>query len=141
MRNCWKRFGNRVLHGPFAGMTLHPKPVASIWRHFSRTYESELHQAWCSIFQLKFSLLIDVGAKFGFYAIGLAKQFPGRKIVAFDTDPWARKATREMSLANDVGVEVRAFCDPDWLRNHLPEGAFIFQRLLRVTQATLFGSE
>jgi len=135
-----KRFGNRVLHGPFAGMTLSPETCREHLAPFLLgTYESELHQIWCSILQMKFSLLIDVGAKFGYYAVGLAKQFPDREVLAFDTDPWARKATREMGAANGVSVEVRAFCNPDWLRNHLPEGAFIFSDC-EGYEATLFGS-
>lgn len=135
-----RRFGDRVLYGPFAGMVLSPETRREHLAPFLLgIYESELDQVWRSIFQMEFSLVIDVGAKFGFYAVGLAKQFPGRKIIAFDTDPWARRATKEMSAANGVQVEVRSFCSPQWLRNHLPKGAFIFSDC-EGYEATLFGS-
>ena len=134
------RFGNRVLHGPFAGMTLSPETRREHLGPFLLgTYESELYPIWRSIFERKFSLFIDVGAKFGFYAVGLAKQYLGSKVIAFDTDPWARKATREMSIANGVEVEVGSFCSPEWLQSHLPENSFIFSDC-EGYEAVLFGS-
>jgi hypothetical protein len=135
-----EQFGNRVLHGPFAGITLSPETHREHLGPFLLgTYESELHPVWSSIFGMRFNLLIDVGAKFGFYAVGLAKHFPGSKVIAFDTDPWARKATREMIVANDVQVEVQGFCSPDWLQGHLPDGSFIFSDC-EGYEAALFGS-
>jgi hypothetical protein len=135
-----KRFGNKVLHGPFAGIAFSPEARREHLAPFLLgTYESELQAAWNSIFQMKFNLLIDVGANFGFYAVGLAKRFPASRVVAFDTDPWARKATHEMAAANDVTVEVREFCNPEWLLNHLQKDSFILSDC-EGYEATLFGS-
>jgi len=121
------RFGDRVLHGPFAGLVLSPETRREHLAPFLLgAYEGELHPTWHSILEMRFDQLIDVGAKFGYYAVGLAKRFPEGHVVAFDTDPWARKAMREMSAANDVKIEIRGFCSPEWLRAHLQPGAFIF---------------
>jgi hypothetical protein len=135
-----QELGNRVLHGPFSGMIL----TRETWReHLSPfllgTYESELSNTWNSLFKLNFTQVLDIGAKFGFYAVGLAQHFPQVPVIAFDTDPWARKATREMSAANGVHVQVRGFCDPRWMRNHLQRNALIFSDC-EGYEAHLFGS-
>jgi hypothetical protein len=132
--------GNKVLHGPFSGMIL----TGETWReHLSPfllgTYERELSNTWNSIFKYKFTQILDIGAKFGFYAVGLAQHFPQIPVIAFDTDPWARKATREMSAANGVHVQVMGFCDPSWMRSHLQRNALIFSDC-EGYEAHLFGS-
>jgi len=67
-----------------------------------------------------------VGAKFGYYAVGLAHRFPNVPIVVFDTDWWARDAVREMTSANRVtGISVLSFCSPAWLKRNLHENALV----------------
>ena len=140
-RKLLERFGNRVLHGPCAGMVLSPATQREHLAPFLLgTYESELHPAWDLIFRMDFTLLIDVGAKFGFYAVGLARRFPQTKVIAFDADPWARDATGEMSVANHVTVELRSLCTPHWLRKHLPIGAFVLSDC-EGYEAILFGAD
>jgi hypothetical protein len=135
-----QQFGNKVLHGPFSGMVLSPQTSREHLAPFLLgTYESELHEIWDSIFKMKFRQILDVGAKFGFYAIGLAQHFPGIPVLAFDTDPWARKATKEMRSANDVKIKVLGFCSPEWMRTNLQKNAFVFSDC-EGYEATLFGS-
>ena len=132
--------GNKVLHGPFSNMVLSPETCREHLAPFLLgTYERELHEVWNSIFQMKFSQILDVGAKFGFYAVGLSQHFPGIPVLAFDTDPWARKATREMSSANDVEIQVLGFCTPEWMRKNLQKNAFVFSDC-EGYEATLFGT-
>jgi hypothetical protein len=133
--------GNKVLRGSFSGVILSPETFREHLSPFLLgTYEQELCEAWSSIFKMNFNQILDVGAKFGFYAVGLAKRFPGVPVIAFDTDPWAQKATREMSAANNVDIEVRSFCDPKWMHDHLLENSFVFSDC-EGYEATLFGSE
>ena len=48
------------------------------------------------------------------------------EVVAFDTDHWARKATREMvDVNNTPSVRVEGACSPKWLNHHLGENSFI----------------
>lgn len=122
-----ERLGSAVLSGPFKGLELSPMARAEHAGPFLLgVYESELDPAWGSVFAGDYPQVIDVGAKFGFYAVGLALRYPKADVVAFDTDWWARRAVREMAAANRVeNVRVLGFCDAAWLAAHLREGAFI----------------
>lgn len=138
-RKLIERFGPRVLHGPFKGITLTPETQKEhISPYLLGLYESELNSTWQTVFQMKFSQILDVGAKFGFYAVALARQFPTVPVLAFDTDPWAQKVTHEMIAANGVKAQVLDYCSPDWLRKNLAQGAFILSDC-EGYEATLFG--
>jgi hypothetical protein len=120
-------FGNRILEGPFQGLALSPVARAEhLGPYVMGTYESELEPAWRRIFRGKFVQILDVGASFGFYAVGLARQFPAVTVDAFDIDWWARDATTAMAEVNAVkNVQIQGRCDPDWLMAHLNADALI----------------
>jgi len=126
-RTLVERFGNRVLEGPFAGLTLTPMTYREqIGPYLLGVYESELDPAWEAVLRGNYEQIIDVGAKFGYYAAGLARRYPDASIVAFDTDRWARRAMREMAAANGIdNVEVMGFCSPDWILRNLRESSFV----------------
>ena len=126
-RKLIERFGPTVQEGPFAGMVLGPMAEAEhLGPYLLGVYESELDGAWDHVFRGTYTQIVDVGAKFGYYAVGLARRYPDVPVVAFDTDPWARNAVREMSAANRTGhVEVRGFCRPKWLAHGLRAGALV----------------
>jgi hypothetical protein len=119
--------GNQVLEGPFPSMTLSPLSRAEhIGPYLLGTYEAELHDTWKRLLQRDYSEIVDVGANFGYYAVGLARRFPATRVVAFDVDWWARKAVAEMCAANDaVNVSIEAWCDPPWLARHLKDNSLI----------------
>lgn len=122
-----EKYGDHVLDGPFAGIHLTSMTQAEqLGPYLLGLYECELDEAWKIVFRGAYTQIIDIGAKFGYYAVGLAKRFPAAEVVAFDTDWWARKAMREMIAANDTPkVRVEGFCDAQWLISHLREDAFI----------------
>ncbi len=128
LKSIIQHHGSKVLAGPFQGLELIP---STFLEHSSPyllgTYERELHQAWETVFQGNYEQILDVGAKFGFYAIGLALRFPNAPVVAFDTDRWARETTMEMAEANHAGpnLTVESFCDKSWLRKKLLPNALI----------------
>lgn len=136
------QFGNSVITGPFAGVVLTPMTQAEqIGPFLLGTYESELVDSWETIFRGSYTQIIDVGAKFGFYAVGLAKRFPKADVVTFDTDWWARKATREMASANHTtNVQIKGFCTPQWLAQNTRQDAFIISDC-EGFEDTLFTSE
>jgi hypothetical protein len=135
-----QQFGNKVLHGPFSGIVLSSETCREHLSPFLLgTYENELHEVWMEVFKMQFCEILDIGAKFGFYAIGLAKRFPGKPVFAFDTDPWARKAMRQMSSANHAEIKVLGLCSPDWMRQNLQKNAFVLSDC-EGFEATLFGS-
>ena len=111
------RFGSRVQAGPFEGLQLSPMTAAEQLGPFLLgVYESELDAAWETALAGRFERIIDIGAKFGYYAVGLARRYPQTPVIAFDTDWWARKALREMARLNDVSnLEIRGECRREWL--------------------------
>jgi hypothetical protein len=90
------------------------------------TYETELHPWIERLTSQRFQQVLDIGSKFGYYAVGLARRMPSTPIVAFDPDPWARKATREMSDANATPlVTIESFCSTTWLDRRLTPHSLI----------------
>lgn len=128
VRAIAERYGDRVLSGPFRSVRL---PTASFLEHAAPyllgVYESELHSVWEVLLQGEYPQVLDVGAKFGFYAVGLASRLPQTNVVAFDTDSWASKAIVEMRTINgcDGRLVIERLCDVHWLRRHLRAGALI----------------
>ncbi len=139
-RKLVERFGSRVQEGPFAGLVLTGMTHAEqIGPYLLGVYESELDEVWDTVFRGTYTQIIDIGAKFGYYAVGLARRYPDASVVAFDTDWWARKAVREMAAANGTAnVEVRAFCDPDFAGEDIQEAALIISDC-EGYEAVLFG--
>ena len=119
--------GNRVLDGPFEGLTLSALPRAEhVGPYLLGTYEAELHETWRRLLQRDYREFVDVGANFGYYAVGLARRFPNKTVVAFDVDSWARRAVAEMCAANSTAnVSIESWCDPSWLARNLKDDSLI----------------
>ncbi|MDB5311158.1 MAG: hypothetical protein JWO38_5360 [Gemmataceae bacterium] len=126
-RKLIAHLGPAVQAGPFQGLVLSPMTYEEHLGPFLLgTYEAELHPWLVAVIGGRFSRILDVGAKFGYYAVGLARRMPGTPVLAFDTDWWARAATREMATANRTpSVSVAGFCSPRWLDRYLTAGSFI----------------
>lgn len=120
-------FGPTVQSGPFRGMTLTPMTFREHLGPFLLgCYEAELHPWLTAVSGRRFAQVLDVGAKFGYYAVGLSRLLPDTPVVAFDTDWWARRATREMATANRTpNVRATGYCSPRWLDQHLAPRSFI----------------
>jgi hypothetical protein len=126
-RRLFGELGNRVLSGPFAGVTLSALARAEhVGPYLLGTYEAELHETWNRLLQHEYREIVDVGANFGYYAVGLARRFPGTKVVAFDADWWARRAVTEMCAMNGTeNVTIESWCDPSWLARNLKRDSLI----------------
>ena len=127
--NAWliQTFGSSVMSGPFKGLLLSSMAQQEhLGPYLLGTYEIELHQWWEEIFRVEFAQVVDIGAKFGYYAVGLARQFPHARIDAIDPDWWARDAIEEMVAKNSVSnVRIHRYCDLHWLRQHLQQDALL----------------
>jgi hypothetical protein len=121
------RFGDRVMSGPFRGLTLSPMTRSEqLGPYLLGLYERELYSTWECIFSGSYVQIVDIGAKLGYYAVGLAQRYPVSRVIAFDTDRWARRVLKEMVRVNGTpNVEVRGYCDPSWLAANLAGGALI----------------
>ena len=130
--------GLKVQSGPFREMRL---PPALLREHLAPyllgCYEHELHVEIERMISLRPSCLVDIGAKFGYYAVGMAMRVPGIRLIAFDTDPWARRMIRDTAKLNDVRIEVMSFCSRSWLSQELPERSFVISDC-EGYEATLF---
>jgi Met-10+ like-protein len=125
-RRLRDRLGNHVLSGPFAGMQLPEgawsEPAGPI---LLGTMEALLHPWIDRVIEYAPTLVIDVGSKVGYYAVGFARRLPHAEVVAFDADPWAMKATAEAARLNGVSITVRGACNPAKLRKLSRPQAFV----------------
>lgn len=136
-----RRFGRTVQSGPFVGLELTPSTEKEqLGPYLLGTYESELHP-WIERMLIgSFSSIVDVGAKFGYYAVGFARTLSKIPIIAFDTDPWARRVLREMSIGNQASnIEIRGFCSTEWIKKKLQNCSLIISDC-EGYESTLFSS-
>lgn len=116
-----------VLAGPFAGMRI---PREASWHappiYLVGTYERPLHPWILDAVHRTPSVVVDVGAADGYYAVGLARLLPDCVVYAFDLDPLAQQATRRTARMNDVtNVVTRGRITPQALQRVLVRGAFV----------------
>lgn len=123
-RRLWGSLGGRVSAGPFAGLQV---PEAAAAEHLGPyllgVYEHELHAMWATLPPP--AQVVNVGSKFGYYAVGLSRRF-GAPAIAFDADPWARAMTAATAAANGVNdrVTIRGACRREDLSG-LPPGTLL----------------
>lgn len=115
----------KVLHGPFAGMkypslaasgsTLYPKLLGS--------YENELQSIIEACCQYPYTEVIDIGCAEGYYAVGFALRQKEARILAYDTNEFARSRCLEMARLNGVThqLTIKESCTAEEL------GSFPFQ--------------
>jgi len=121
--------GREVLRGPFKDMR-YPERIArerNLVHRLVGSYERELHPWIEEIILGNYAMLVDIGTADGFYAVGFAMRMPSTKVIGFDTDRWARGATRELVQENGcVNVEVKSICTPAWIRDNVLPNSLIF---------------
>ncbi|GGC23826.1 hypothetical protein GCM10011363_45480 [Marivita lacus] len=117
-----EKFGRSVLHGPFTGLTYPDMTVSqrNLIHKLLGSYEDELHP-WIEKLKAKnYRAVINVGSADGYYTVGLALTKPNTPVIAFDTDPWARRATQALTRENNArNVDIRTMCTPQWLAENL----------------------
>lgn len=116
--------GASVQAGPFQGLQL-PREAAAehLGPYLLGTYERELHPHWNTLRPGTVPLIVNVGAKFGYYAAGLASRLQAPAI-AYDADPWARGVLMKTAALNGVVIDIRGRCDRSDLLA-LPPGTLV----------------
>ncbi len=113
--------GDVVLSGPFEGMRLtgHPAPPELLG-----TYELELSGLVRELATRPFHTIVNVGARYGYYAIGLARLMPRVRVLAYEGDAEAHRVLSDAVTANGVSDRVRAggVADLPEFRTALGEG-------------------
>jgi hypothetical protein len=123
-----RQYGSRVAAGPFAGMLYLDRASGSVLApKLLGSYEAEISNWIKTILARSYPRIIDIGSAEGYYAVGFARQIPKVRIFAFDSDPAAQAACRELAVLNGVmeRLEVLGFCDQSALGQVLCPGAFI----------------
>lgn len=102
--------GDVVLSGPFAGMELTGHPPAP---ELLGTYEHELLGLVRELAARPFHTVVNVGARYGYYAIGFARLMPRVKVLAFEGDAEACGLLADAVAVNGVSdrVSVGGFAD------------------------------
>ncbi len=117
--------GREVRGGPFQGMIY---SALADHRHIGARllgcYEQEIAAAVEDLCHQPYEQVIDVGCAEGYYAVGFARRIEQARVIAFDTDSWARRACQELARLNRVEdrVSVRGFCSPAKLQKVLGKG-------------------
>ena len=118
-----RRSGERVMAGPFKGMRYIDRAVGSAYvPKLLGIYERELYSIIEEISSNNPSVIVDVGAAEGYYAIGLARRLPGVQVVAFELTVDGRDALAEMAAINGVAdrVAILGACEsPEAIGNAL----------------------
>ena len=115
-----------VLAGPFAGLRYLSEAAGSqLPPKVLGTYERELHPTLEAMVARDPDVVVDVGAAEGYYAVGLARRLPAARVIAYDTDRYARHLLGRMIALNDVAarVEPRGFCTAAELESVLSTAA------------------
>ena len=101
---------NRVLSGPFAGMQLTGLPAAP---ELLGTYEREIFDVVRALATRPFRTLINIGARYGYYAIGMARLMSAVHVTAFEGDDEARAQLESATEANGVRgrVTIAGYCE------------------------------
>jgi precorrin-6B methylase 2 len=108
----------RVLAGPFRGVVMPDRSYASVYTaKLVGCYEREISYCIDELIAWNPSLVVDVGAAEGYYAVELAVSLPQAKIVAFEAEPEARAILHQTVALNQVGarVEINGYCTPETL--------------------------
>jgi hypothetical protein len=112
---------DRVMSGPFMGMQLQGQPAPP---ELLGSYECELFTVMRELAGRPFQTIVNVGARYGYYAIGLARLMPQVRVLAFEGEAEARGMLADAVAANGVidRVAVGGFADTAVFNEALGEG-------------------
>lgn len=114
-RLAQKKTGFVVQNGPFVGMRyINISQGSAYIPKLLGIYEKELTPHIEKIISLSPSLVVDLGAAEGYYAIGLALRLTETRVIAFEMEERGRKAIDQMRNLNGVAhrLEIRGKCEP-----------------------------
>jgi predicted O-methyltransferase YrrM len=110
-----ERTNCQVRQGPFAAMHYVRDSIGSAYLpKLLGIYERELSQYIEAICAQRPSLIVDLGAGEGYYAVGLASRIPSARLIAFEMDSIGQAVVAQMAALNRVSerVEIRGKCEP-----------------------------
>jgi len=135
----------KVLAGPFMGLSysvIHS--VGSVLApKILGTYEAELFPIWHKWGAKRYTHILDIGCAEGFYAVGLARLWPGARVHAFDIDPIALSLCQKLAITNGVAgqVHIEGPCEPETLARFSFSGPALILSDCEGYEANLFTAE
>ena len=96
-----------VHQGPFEGLEFIER--SSEGCHVPKLlgcYEQPLHKYLYEIITKDYDTIVNVGCAEGYYAVGLARKMPNTQIHAYDLNPSAIDACKNLAMKNDVADQV-----------------------------------
>jgi hypothetical protein len=103
----------RILSGPFAGMKyINTSAFGPISPKWLGSYEWEIQDLIGQFCVSGYETIVNVGSAEGYYAVGFAWRSRNSRVIAYDIDPFARRATRRLAAINGVTdrVAMRTSC-------------------------------
>jgi hypothetical protein len=105
---AWTICRGRVRGGLFRGMRYrHGGPGMGVAPKLLGTYEAELIPVLAWAMRAGFDRIVNIGAAEGYYAVGLARAFPGAVVDAFECDPRRQRQLARTAADNGVGSRIR----------------------------------
>jgi hypothetical protein len=115
------RVGLTVRRGPFAGMTYasaHSTGSAIVPKLLG-SYECELHGVLAEIARREppYSMVLDIGAAEGYYAVGVARMLPETRVIAYEIEEDGRTLLAANARVNGVSdrIAIHGACTPEAL--------------------------
>jgi len=96
-----------VLNGPLKGLDFLPQSTEGC--HISKLlgcYEQPLQPYIEQVIQAGYPTIINIGCAEGYYAVGLARQMPFTRVLAFDLNPKAQETCAALAQKNQVAERV-----------------------------------
>lgn len=126
MDQAWSGTHGIVRSGAFAGMAYGRSSFGSCYiPKVLGIYERECYPAIEWACSQKPSLIVDIGAAEGFYAVGLCRRNPQARVIAFEMEERGRTLLAASARANNCSdrLEIRGACEPPLLREALQTGS------------------
>ena len=121
--------GTQVLQGPLKGLDFIEQSAEGC--HIAKLlgcYEQPLQPYITAAIKKDYSTVLNIGCAEGYYAVGLASAMPNARSLAFDTDPKAQVACKELAAKNGVSdrVEVEGLFSSANFANYDQESTLVF---------------
>ena len=121
--------GTKVLQGPLKGLDFIEQSAEGC--HIAKLlgcYEQPLQPYITAAIKNDYSTILNIGCAEGYYAVGLARAMPNARSLAFDTDPKAQVACKELAVKNGVSdrVEVGGLFSPANFANYDQASTLVF---------------
>jgi hypothetical protein len=120
----------RIMNGPFKGLRAPSTGISpGYYTQLAGVYERSLIPPIEAVVARQPHVMINVGAHWGYYALGLAMRCARSRVVAYEMDRSRADVFRKYRRLNDLQtrVELRGVCTPDALERDVAgsEGSFV----------------